>query len=132
MSPHIDRAILLGIALSAAIHLWRELTPHVASERDGDTLFVEPSGVLWFGSAPALEDKLFARLAEEPDVRKVIIRCGGLGRIDLTGAYVLAEMLEQSDRAGLEMTLANVPEHARRLLSAVGVSVDTPSEGTRE
>jgi sulfate permease, SulP family len=132
MSPQIDRAILLGIALSAAIHLWRELTPHVASERVGDTLFVEPSGVLWFGSAPALEDQLFARLAEEPDVAKVVIRCGGLGRIDLTGAYVLAEMLEQSDRAGLEMTLANVPEHARRLLSAVGVFVETPSEGSRE
>jgi sulfate permease, SulP family len=122
LSPHIDQAILIGVALSAVVHLWRELTPRVTAERVGDTLFVEPSGVLWFGSAPALEDQLFARLAEEPDVTKVVIRCGGLGRIDLSGAYTLAEMLEQSRRAGLEMTLESVPEHATRLLRAVGVS----------
>ena len=130
LSPHIDQAILIGIAMSAAVHLWRELTPHVTAEREGDTLFVEPSGVLWFGSAPALEDQLFARLAEEPDVKKVVIKCAGLGRIDLSGAYTLAEMLEQSERAGLEMTLEGVPEHAVRLLGAVGVSAASspPSE----
>lgn len=126
LSPHIDQAILLGIAMSAALHLWRELTPHVRSRRDGETLFIELSGVLWFGSAPALEDQLFARLAEEPDVKTVVIRCGGLGRIDLTGAYTLAEMLEQSERAGLEMTFENIPEHATRLLRNVGVS-ESPS-----
>ena len=32
----------------------------------------------------------------DPDVKRVIIRCGGLGRIDLSGAHTLAEMLEQA------------------------------------
>lgn len=121
LAPKIDQAILIGIALSAAVHLWRELTPHVTSERDGDTLTIAPSGVLWFGSAPAMEDQLFARLADEPDVTRVVIRCGGLGRIDLTGAYTLAEMLEQAEKAGIEMTLERVPDHAARLFTAVGV-----------
>jgi SulP family sulfate permease len=123
MSPHIDRAILFGITLSAVVHLWRELKPHVTAERVGDTLIVEPSGVLWFGSAPALEDMIFAKLADEPDVRAVVMRCGGLGRIDLSGAYTLLEMLEQAERAGIEMTLEAVPEHARRLFEAVGIPV---------
>ncbi len=124
LAPKIDQAILIGIALSAAVHLWRELTPHVTAEREGDTLVVEPSGVLWFGSAPALEDQLFARLAEEPDVARVVIRCAGLGRIDISGAYVLAETLEQARRAGLDMRLEDVPDHAAPLLRAVGVPVD--------
>jgi len=128
LSPQIDRAILFGIALSAGVHLWRELKPHVTAQRVGDTLTVEPSGVLWFGSAPALEDLLFAQLADEPDVKKVIVRCGGLGRIDLTGAYTLSEMLEQSERAGIDMTLVDVPEHARRLFNAVGIPVADRSE----
>lgn len=123
LSPKIDQAILFGIAISAAVHLWRELTPHVTSERDGDTLVLELSGVLWFGSAPALEDQLFARLAEEPDVTRVVVRCGGLGRIDITGAYTLGEMLEQARRAGLEMTLEDVPDHAKALLDAVGITI---------
>lgn len=121
LSPHIDRAILLGLALSAAVHLWRELTPEVTAERDGDTLYLAPRGVLWFGSAPALEDGLLARLAEEPDVKRVIIRCGGLGRIDLSGAHTLAEMLEQASGADLEMRLVDVPDHAVKALAAAGV-----------
>jgi sulfate permease, SulP family len=124
MAPQIDRAILFGVALSAVVHLWRELKPYVRSHRAGDTLIVEPSGVLWFGSAPALEDLLFAQLAEESDVKKVVVRCGGLGRIDLTGAYTLREMLQQSERAGIDMTVEDVPEHAMRLFDAVGIPMD--------
>ena len=122
LSPKIDQAIILGIALSAVVHLWRELKPHVTAERDGDTLILEPSGVLWFASAPAVEDRLFALLAEEPDVSRVVVKCGGLGRIDLSGAYTLAEMVEQARRAGLEMTLEDVPDHASRLLDAIGLT----------
>ncbi len=131
LSPHIDQAVLIGIALSAGVHLWRELTPHVTAEREGDTLIVEPSGVLWFASAPAMEDLLFDRLAEEPDVTKVVVRCAGLGRIDLSGAYTFYETLEHARRAGLEMTIEDVPDHARQLFRSVGVPMDdAPPGGT--
>ncbi|MDA0329897.1 MAG: SulP family inorganic anion transporter [Gemmatimonadetes bacterium] len=126
LSPQVDQAILLGIAMSAAVHLWRELKPHVTSKRVDDTLVVELSGVLWFGSAPALEDQILAQVADEPDVTRVVIRCGGLGRIDLSGAYTLHEMINQGSGAGYEVVLEDVPDHARRLLSAVGVIVDRP------
>jgi SulP family sulfate permease len=134
LSPHIERAVLIGIALSAAVHLWRELTPHVTAEREGDTLVVEPSGVLWFASAPAMEDLLFDRIADEPDVDKVVIRCTGLGRIDLTGAYVFYETLEHAERAGLDMRIEEVPDHALKLFRSVGVPMDDrePSEGASE
>ena len=134
LSPHVDQAVLIGIALSAGVHLWRELTPHVTAEREGDTLIVEPAGVLWFASAPAMEDLLFDRLADEPDVDKVVIRCTGLGRIDLTGAYTFAETLEHAESAGLEMVIEDVPEHAVRLFRSVGVPMDDrpPPEEERE
>ncbi len=128
LAPKVDHAVIVGIALASGVHLWRELTPHVTAERVEDTLVLEPSGVLWFGSAPALEDKLFARLAAEPDVDRVVVRCGGLGRIDITGAYTLAEMLEQARRAGIDMVLEDVPGHAKRLLSAVGIDTRGPPE----
>lgn len=133
LSPHIEQAVVIGIAMSASVHLWRELTPHVTAEREGDTLVVEPQGVLWFASAPAMEDLLFDRLADEPDVNKVIIRCTGLGRIDLTGAYTFAETLEHARSAGLEMTIEDVPDHAIRLFRSVGVPVeDRPEPGDGE
>ncbi|HAY77109.1 MAG TPA: hypothetical protein DCY33_04645, partial [Gemmatimonadetes bacterium] len=121
MAPHIDRAILLGVAMSAAVHLWRELTPTVVSSREGDQLIVDLSGVLWFGSAAALENQLFEQLADEPDVNKVVLRCSGLGRIDFSGANVLHEMVDHAERANIELTIEDVPDHALRLLSAVGL-----------
>jgi SulP family sulfate permease len=126
LAPHIEQAVLLGVVMATSVHMWRELRPGVVSRRDGDTLYLEPSGVLWFASAPALEDALLARLAEEPDVARVVVKCSGLGRIDLTGAYSLAEMLEQVRRAGLEMELEGVPEHALRIFEAVGIGTPTP------
>lgn len=137
LSPHVDRAVLIGVAMSAAVHLWRELTPHVTAVREGDTLVVEPSGVLWFASAPAMEDLLFDRLADEPDVKRVVIRCTGLGRIDLTGAYVFHETLEHAERAGLEILIEDVPDHAVALFRSVGVPMhdrpdwDGPSSPSR-
>ena len=126
LAPHIEQAVLLGVVMATAVHMLRELRPGLAARRDGDTLHLEPKGVLWFGSAPALEDALFARLADEPDVTRVVLNCSGLGRIDLTGAYSPAEMLEQVRRAGLEMEIEGVPEQSRRILAAVGVGTPTP------
>lgn len=127
LAPQVDRGILWGIALSAAVHMWRELKPKVRAERIGDTLYLEPSGVLWFASAPAMEDLLIARLAADPDVSRVVIRCQGLGRIDLTGAHVLAEMIEHAEAAGIQATLVDVPDHAARVLIALGVHARSDS-----
>jgi anti-anti-sigma regulatory factor len=74
-----------------------------------------------------MEDALFARLADEPDVKRVVLNCSGLGRIDLTGAYSLAEMVEQVRLAGLEMEIVHVPEQTRRILEAAGVGTEGPS-----
>lgn len=120
LSPHIEHAVLLGILMAGAVHLWRELSPEVEARRDGTTLHLEPRGVLWFGSAPALDDALLNHLAREKDIERVVIHCGGLGRIDLTGAYALAEMLEQIRDVGIEIDVVGVPEHARRVLKGVG------------
>ena len=126
LAPHIEQAVLLGVVMATAVHMWPELRPGLAARRDGDTLHLEPSGILWFGSAPAMEDALFARLADEPDVKRVVLDCSGLGRIDLTGAYSLAEMLEQVRRAGLEMEIESVPERTRRMIEAAGVGTHQP------
>jgi sulfate permease, SulP family len=120
LSPHVDHAVLLGILLAGAIHLLREVRLDVAARREGDTLHLHPGGVLWFGSAPLLEDEILAHLAAEPDVAKVIVHCGGLGRVDLTGAWSLADILDDIRSAGIHITVTGVPEHARRVFKAVG------------
>jgi SulP family sulfate permease len=120
LSPHVEDAVLIGILMAGAVHLLRQIRLDMTSRREGDTLHLEPHGTLWFGSAPALEDAMLSHLADEPGVSQVVIHCGGLGRIDLSGAWTLSEMLDEIRDAGIRIDLTGVPGHARRVLHAVG------------
>ena len=128
LAPRIEQAVVLGVLMATAAHMWRELQPGVETQIEGEELHFEPKGVLWFGSAPALEDSLLSSLAQEPNVKRIIVHCAGLGRIDLTAAQGIARIAEQAQVAGLEMEIRGAPEHAYRVLQAVGLeSIQDPN-----
>lgn len=119
LSPRIDIAVITGIGLGVLIHLWREIRVGVESSFDGQTLQLKPNGVLYFGSAPQLNEALLALLAEHPGAVSVEFDLGNLGRIDYTGAMVLKSVSEQAETAGLEVDFRNVPAQTRRILGRV-------------
>ena len=114
LSPHVERAVLAGIGLAIAVHLARELSLDVEQRVDGDTLHLEPTGVLWFGSSRLLEDTFLGLLPEHPEVRRLVIHLGGLGRVDLSGALALRALVQDARAAGLEVGLEDVPPRAQR------------------
>lgn len=118
-APRVERGLLLGVVLAMAVHLWRESRLDVDSWRDGDILHVRPQGVLYFGSAPELETRLRALLAAHPDARRISIDLHRLGRLDLTGLYVLRGVADQIRDSGAEVEFASVPPHARERATAV-------------
>lgn len=132
LAPHVEHAVLLGVLLAGAVHLWKELRPVVLSRREGDTLVLEPRGVLWFGSAPALDDEIMSALSQERGVARVVIRCGGLGNIDFTGAYALAEILDHLRGADLIVEIRDVPDHGQSALLAAGIQVVAPDPQPRD
>jgi sulfate permease, SulP family len=119
LSPHLERAVIVGAILSVVIHLWRELRLEVDSSRDGDVLHLRPAGVLWFGTAQKLDDRFIALLAENPDAERLEIHLLGLGRIDLTGALALEKVISDAKRAGLDVEVGPVPAVAAQLLGRV-------------
>ncbi len=127
LSPRIDEAVLIGIVVSGVVHLWRELQLDVSTWREGAVLHLEPSGVLWFATAPRLDDAIRAAVAEASDVDQLVLHCQGLGRVDLTGAMALADVLEQVREAGLDVVLDGVPEHALRVVTGSGAAPDVSS-----
>ncbi len=119
LAPRVEQALLLGILLSLAIHVWRERRAGFVSWMDGGTLHVEVQGILWFASAPRLEEALTGRLADADDVSEVVVHLEGLGRIDLTGAIALKRALDEVRAAGIPASLAGVPLQARELIDNV-------------
>ena len=116
LAPRIDLAVVIGILLSLGIHAWREMRVRCDSWLEDSTFHLAPRGVLWFGSAPQMQRSFMHELEEGHDVDRIVLHLGGLGRIDLSGAMMLREFREEMAAGEIEVELAGVPYHARRIL----------------
>jgi SulP family sulfate permease len=115
LSPRIDHAVVLGIGLAIAVHLWREFDVKLVTWLDGDVLHVRPEGVLWFGSAEALKQDVQELLAENT-IARLVLHMERAGRVDLTASLVLEHLVDQARTAGIEVeVLAADPDSARAL-----------------
>jgi len=119
LAPHVERGVLLGVAMALAVHLWRELAVGVPSQLKGDALHLWPTGVLYFGSAPSLERTVNELVAAHRDVTRIVIHMGGLGRVDLTGAITLRDLAEDAQAGGVVVEIRDAGPHAARLLTRV-------------
>ncbi|MFD2093199.1 SulP family inorganic anion transporter [Blastococcus deserti] len=125
-APRIERGVLVGVALAVAVHLWRELRLHVQAELTVDgTLHLRPQGVLYYASAPALQDQLVEVVACHPGTRRIVLHLNELGRIDLSGMLTIRAVLQDLH---LPVTLGDVPQHGRRLVSRVLPEVSLPPD----
>lgn len=131
-SPRVERGLLLGVGMALAVHLWRELHVGVPMRLDGGCLHLWPQGVLYFGSTPGVEQTLNHTIAEHPDLTKVVIHLSGLGRVDLTGALMLRDVMEDVRASGVEIEIREVSRKPAAILRRVlgdAVLVDAKSEG---
>jgi len=108
LSPHIEKAIAIGVGLAVAVHLWRELRLEVPSWLEDGVLHLRPRGVLWFGSAARLEETFLALLGTVGDAQRLAVHLDGLGRIDITGALALRRLLEEARSAGLAIEIIDI------------------------
>jgi SulP family sulfate permease len=126
LSPHIEQAIVIGIGLAVATHLFRELSLDVVSWTENETLHLRPRGVLWFGTAPRLEDSLLDQVAQHPDARSLVIHLDAVGRIDTTAALSLRSLLQDARAAGLDARIGEIRPRWARLVERVIESPDDP------
>ena len=117
LAPRVDQGVLIGIAVGIAAHLWREVRVPLQSRIEGDVLHVEPHGVLFFASAPSLQDEINALVAANPGLRRLVLHLGGLGRIDLTGALVLRDLVNGAEQGGLVVEVVDVPPQAEKVVA---------------
>ncbi len=123
LAPRVDLAVLIGVGAALAVHLWREMGVAVPASVEGDVLHLRPTGVLYFGSTPAVERTLNALIADHPDVARVVVHLDRVGRLDVTGALMLRDILEESRIAGRDLEIRGARAHAAKLLTRV---IDIP------
>ena len=119
LAPRIDQAMVLGVLVSVAVHLFREMSLTMPADYDGETLTLAPKGVLWFGSAPELERLALRAIAEHADAKRLVIDARGLGRLDFTAAQVVRRIVEEAEEAGLAHEIRGVIPQAQKTLGRV-------------
>ena len=121
LAPHIEYAVLIGVGLSIANHLFREYPLDVDTDvsADREELVLRPRGVVWFGSAQGLEDRALDLIASHPEVRRLTIDLLGVGRLDVSGAYALRSLVQDAAQAGIEVSIIGVPPRAKRFVSHI-------------
>ncbi len=129
-APRIERGVLVGVGLSIAVHLWRELQVEVRAWEEGGTVHLRPRGVLWFGAAQRVEDLFLATLADHREADKLHLHLDGIGRLDITAALILRDVLEEAQRSGLEVLVTGVRGADRRLVMGV-VAAGLPDTAVR-
>jgi sulfate permease, SulP family len=118
-APAVERGVLLGVGMALAVHLWREFQVSVPSDVRNGTLHLWPSGVLYFGSAPGMERAVNRLLAQHGDLSRLTVHLDALGRVDLTGALMLHDLVEEAHASGMEVDLCGARPHSLPILSRV-------------
>lgn len=124
LAPRIDLAVMLGIGLGVAVHLWRERRISVAVAYDSQRalLRLTPAGVLYFGAVNVFEEALLAELAKRPSAKHLVLDLRHLGRLDYTGALVLKRLAEDALAGGLSVQVipGQAPQGGRLLRRVFG------------
>lgn len=119
LAPRIDVAVIIGIGLAIAAHLYREMDLGIIVRQEGEELVVRLSGVLWFGSTHLLEETLLELFPPPKEVVRLKVDATALGRVDLSGAMVLDALLSEAERHKLSLEVVGLRPHMQRVLERI-------------
>lgn len=122
----VEAGIVAGVVLSLVLFLWRTAQPHVAVvgqvpgtehfrnvERhkvltDPRILSLRVDESLYFANARFLEDTIYAHVADNPELRHVVLMCPAVNLIDASALESLETIAHRLGSAGIGFHLSEV------------------------
>ena len=122
-APHLDKGIMIGVALSLAVFLHKSMRPKVMSlsRHKDDSLraalihdleeckymdVVRFDGPLFFANASYLEDQINDRLQAKRHLRHIVIVSNAISDMDASGEETLSLLVDRVRSAGVEISFA--------------------------
>lgn len=134
----IETGILVGVATSLGLYLWRTSRPHVAIVgRIGDTeeyrnilrhevathpkiLTLRIDESLYFPNAQYLEDVVLGQIADNPEIEHFVLVCNAVNYIDVSALEVLEKLHVELQENNITFNLAEVKGPVKDRLHAIG------------
>jgi MFS superfamily sulfate permease-like transporter len=126
-APHLDKGIMIGVALSLGVFLYKSMRPKVAKlamDKDSSLQCVDTSvldeckyiatirfdGPLFFANASYLEDQVTEIMRSMPDLRHIHISASGINEMDASGEEALSLLVERVRSTGKGISFSGVKE----------------------
>ncbi|MDD3813965.1 MAG: SulP family inorganic anion transporter [Desulfocapsaceae bacterium] len=137
-APHLDKGIMVGVALSMAVFLYKSMRPVVASlsMNENNVLtnaehyrlkgcrhvsVVRFDGALFFANASYLDEQVAKFRTEQPDLRYVLLDAKGINDMDASGEEALAMLVARLRAAKLGFAMCGVKGQVMAVMERTGL-----------
>ena len=132
-APHLDKGIMIGVALTIGHFLWRNIKPDMAvlsryvdgTFRDADRRNLEKckymavirfGNSLFFANVSYLEDEILELTSSWKELRHVHIVCDGINELDASGEDTLSTLVRRLRERNIDISLSGVNEQVMDVL----------------
>ncbi len=132
-APHLDKGIMLGVALCLMVFLYKNMRPVVTSlSRDQNMTLrcaltlglkecqylsiIRFEGPLFFANASYLEDKISDLMLCKLTLRHIIIAANGINDIDASGEETLSLLVDRLRSAKIDISFSGINETVMRVI----------------
>lgn len=129
LSMGIETGILVGAAAAIFLHMWTTSRPPIRQlgrklgteqyldaeqydvETQPDVLVMRVDESLYFPNAHHVEEYILERLAEDPEIKNVVLVCSAVNTVDASALHVLDTLVDEMRAAGTDLYMAEVKPH---------------------
>ncbi len=137
-APHLDKGIMVGVALSMTVFLYKSMRPVVASLSLNEERVLKSAdyyrlkgcrhisvvrfdGALFFANASYLDEQVFKFRSEQPDLRYILLDARGINDMDASGEEALELLMKRIRSAGLGFAMCGVKGQILGVMERTGL-----------
>lgn len=137
-APHLDKGIMVGVALSMTVFLYKSMRPVVASlSLHEDKVLkcadyyrlkgcrhisvVRFDGALFFANASYLDEQVLKFRNEQPDLRYILLDARGINDMDASGEEALEMLVKRIRSAGMGFAICGLKGQVINVMQRTGL-----------
>jgi SulP family sulfate permease len=137
-APHLDKGIMVGVAFTMAVFLYKSMRPVVASLSMHEDKVLKSSehfrlkgcrhisvvrfdGILFFANASYLDEQVAKFRTEQPDLRYILLDAKGINDMDASGEEALEQVVNRLRSAGLGFAMCGIKGQVIAVMERTGL-----------
>ncbi len=137
-APHLDKGIMVGVALSMSVFLYKSMRPVVASLSLSKENVLKSAeyyrlrgcrhisvvrfdGALFFANASYLDEQVAKFRTEQPDLRYILLDARGINDMDASGEEALEMLYKRIKSAGIGFAMCGLKGQVISVMERTGL-----------